>query len=94
MLARKGNAREAKLCLAGHVLIENRNGLVADVEVTQADGYAERSAGLAMLSRTGVDRGRRTMGADKRYDTREFVRGCRELKVTPHEAQNQNERAG
>ena len=91
LLARKGTAREAKLCLAGHVLMENRNGLVVDVEVTQADGYAERSAGLVMLGRTQV-RGRRTVGADKGYDTRDCVRGCRDLEVTPHVAQNQNQR--
>src|SRR2546426_643896 len=85
-------ARERLVVVEGHVLMENRNGLVVDVEVTQADGYAERSAGLAMLRRTRGGRSRRTVGADKGYDTRDFVQGCRELEVTPHVAQNQNER--
>jgi hypothetical protein len=87
-LARKGDRQAAKLCYAGHVLMENRNGLVVDVELTEADGRAEREAGLKMLKRHG--RGRSTVGADKGYDTKDFVKGCRDLKVTPHVAQNVN----
>jgi transposase len=88
LLARKGNGREAKLCLAGHLLMENRSGLVVDIEVTQATGTSEREAGLRMLRRSRRTRRRLTLGGDKQYDTRDFVKGCRELGVTPHVAQN------
>lgn len=90
-LARKGSGREARLCLAGHLLMENRNGLAVDVLVTQATGTAEREAGLKMLKRQRQRRkGRFTVGADKGYDTGDFVAGCRELEVTPQVAQNIN----
>lgn len=86
-LARKGPGKEAKLCFAGHVLMENRNGLVTDVMLTQATGTAEREAALDMLERLpGVHRV--TVGGDKNYDTAGFVRECREMHVTPHVAQN------
>ena len=86
-LFRKGRGKEAKLCYMGHVLTESRNGLVVDVELTSADGCAEREAGLAMASRLpGVKRV--TLGGDKGYDTEAFVTGLRELNVTPHVAQN------
>jgi transposase len=91
-LARKGNGREAKLSLAGHVLMENRNGLVVDVEVNSPSGNAEREAALKMLRRYRKGQRRLTLGGDKNYDTRDFVAGCRELKVTPHVAQNQSGR--
>ncbi len=84
-LARKG-AVPAKLCYAGHVLMENRNGLVVDVELTEANGRAERESGLRMLHRLG--RRGATVGADKGFDSKDFVQGCRELGVTPHVAQN------
>ena len=85
-LARKGGGKETRLCFAGHVLMENRSGLVVDVTVTQATGTAERDAALRMLRR----RPRRhiTLGADKGYDTQDFVAGCRALRVTPHVARN------
>jgi transposase/IS5 family transposase len=87
MLARKGKGKEAKLSFAGHVLIENRNGLVVDVTVTRATGTAEREAALDMLERLpGVHRV--TVGGDKHYDTADFVAECREMHVTPHVAQN------
>lgn len=86
-LARKG-AVPAKLCYAGHVLMENRNGLVVDVELTEANGRAERETGLRMLHRLGRKTGRMTVGADKGFDSKDFVQGCRELGVTPHIAQN------
>ena len=89
-LARKGDRQAAKLCYAGHILMENRSGLVVDVEVTEANGRAEREAGLQMLDRQQRDKRRRTVGADKGYDTKDFVRGCRDLEVTPHVAQNIN----
>lgn len=86
-LFRKGRGKEAKLCYIGHVLTENRNGLVVDVALTAADGRAEREAGLAMAGRLpGVKRV--TLGGDKGYDTEAFVAGLRELNVTPHVAQN------
>jgi transposase len=92
-LARKGNGREARLSLAGHVLMENRNGMVVDVEVTRATGTSEREAGLRMLRRSCRTRRRRTLGADKQYDTKDFVKDCRELGVTPHVAQNTSGRS-
>ena len=90
-LARKGNAQEAKLYYSGHVLMENRNGLVAEVTLIQATGYAEREAALQLLGQQG-GRHRRTVAADKGYDTRDFVAGCRALKVTPHLARNTTNR--
>ena len=86
-LARKGNGKEAKLCYAGHTLIENRNGLIVDLELTQASGTAEREAGLRLLERErGRRRGRMSVAADKGYDAKGFVAGVRELGVTPHVA--------
>jgi transposase len=87
-LARKGDRQAAKLCYAGHVVMENRHGLVVEVEVTEAHGRAEREAGLKMLYRVRRNRRRGTVGADKGYDTKDFVHGCRELNLTPHVAQN------
>jgi transposase len=86
-LARKGDGQETRLAFTGHVLMENRNGLVTDVLVTQADGHAEREAALRMLDRRGTG-GRITLGADKGYDTEDFVAACRDRDVTPHVAQH------
>jgi transposase len=83
-LFRKGKSQPAKLYYMGHVLMEHGNGLPVDVEITEASGFAEREAALKMLKRHGA----RTAAADKAYDTREFVAGCRELGITPHVAQN------
>ncbi len=91
-LYRKSNGTEAKLCYAGHVLMENRNGLVIDAMITEAEGRAERSAALAMLSQMPGERAI-TVGADKGYDTREFVEKARRLNVVPHVAQNDTNRA-
>jgi transposase len=88
LLARKSNAAAAKLCFAGHFLMENRNALIVDAELTQADGYAERATAIEMLARLPRRRRRRTVAADKAYDTRGFVADCRDLGVTPHVAQN------
>ena len=86
-LARKGNGREARLCYAGHTLVENRHGLIVAAELTQASGTAEREAGLRLLARErGRRRGRLSVGADKGYDAKDFVAGVRELGVTPHVA--------
>lgn len=87
MLARKGSGKEAKLSYSGHVLTENRNGLVAAVEVLQANGTAERDAALMMIEAIPGDH-RMTVGADKGYDTKDFVAEAREMNATPHVAQN------
>ena len=93
LLARKGRGKETKLSYAGHVLMENRNGLVVDIDLTQATGWAEREAALQMLDRLPRKPHHRiTLGADKGYDTREFVSELRKRKVTPHVAQNQSGR--
>ena len=84
-LARKGSGKEAKLCFAGHVLMENRNGLVVDVTVNRATGTAERDTALDMIEKVPGAR-RITVWADKGYDTRDFVTTCREMNVTPHVA--------
>ena len=86
MLARKGNGKEAKLSYNGNVLMENRNGLVADVQVLPATGTAEREAALMMIgSLEGA--GAVTVGGDKGYDTKQFVAECRQMNATPHVAQ-------
>jgi len=72
-LARKGKGKEAKLSYSAHALIENRNGLVLDLQMDVADGRAERRNALEML---------------KGYDTGDFVDDCRDRNVTPHVAQN------
>ncbi len=92
LLARKSNNTAARLCFAGHLLMEHRNALIVDIELTQADGYAERAAALEMLARLPRRRRRRTVAADKAYDTAGFVGDCRELGVTPHVAQNTTNR--
>ena len=89
-LFRKGRGHEAKLCYAGHALMENRHGLLVDLRISEANGRAERDTALDMLG-AHID-GRATLGADRGYDTRDFVARCREIGVTPHVAQNQNER--
>ena len=85
-LARKGKGKEARLSYAGHLVTENRHGLIVDAELSRATGRAERETALKMLSRLNGSR-RVTVGADKGYDTGDFVEGCRELDVTPHVAQ-------
>lgn len=91
LLARKGKGKEAKLSFSGHVLMENRNGLVVNAAVCSATGTAEREAALAMIDQL-LDRRRVTLGADKNYDTKDFVRDLRDRNVTPHVARNQNAR--
>lgn len=74
--------------------MENRNGLIAAAMVTHADGYAERDAALLMLHEKQQGRSRRiTVGADKAYDSEDFVRTVRELNVTPHVTKNDNNRS-
>lgn len=84
-LYRKG--QQALLSYLGHVLMENRNGIVIDARVSPATGTAERDTAVDMMRDTSCGR-RRTLGADKAYDTKAFVADMRDLKVTPHVAQN------
>lgn len=91
LLSKKGKGKEAKLNYCGHLLMENRNGLVIDASVTQATGTAERDAGVVFASKIGLGH-RATMGADKAYDTKEFVAAVRQANVTPHVAQNNRRR--
>jgi len=84
-LFRKGDSHEAKLFYQGHVLMENRHGLAVDGTLTPATGFAEREQALAMAAQLPIGA---TLGADKSYDTRDFVDGLRGLAVTPHVAQN------
>jgi transposase len=88
-LARKSAGREAKLCFAGHVLMDNRYGLPVDVQVTQATGTAERDTALDMLQKVPGSK-HLTVGADKAYDTTDFVRECRDMEITPRVAQKQH----
>ena len=87
-LAKKGKEKEAKLCFGAHVLMDNREGLVVDVRFTLAGGTWERDAALEMLEAV-PGAGRITVGADRGYDTKGFVGGCRKSRVTPHVAQKQ-----
>lgn len=93
-LYRKGNGQEAKLGYLGHVLMDNRHGLITDALLTQADGTAERDAALVMLYRHWRKRRQQrrraamSVGADKAYDTRDFVATVREMEIRPHVAQN------
>jgi transposase len=93
MLARKGNGKEAKLSYNGNLLTENRNGLIVNTEVFQATGTAERHAALVMLEQIPGEK-RVTVGADKGYDTKDFIAECRHLRVTPHVAQNVKRNGG
>ena len=88
-LAKKSAGKEAKLAYTGHLLMENRHGLVVDARLTQATGTAEPEAALAMLAEVPGNR-QITAGADKAYDTASFVEQARALHVTPHVAQNVN----
>lgn len=88
-LARKGNGQEARLAYCGNVMIENRNGLVIETELLQANGTAERDAALLMAERIPGD-GRVTLAGDKGYDTKDFVAELRQMNVTPHVAQNES----
>jgi hypothetical protein len=85
-LYRKGPGKEAKLCFMGHALMENRNGLVVDACLTEADGHAEREAALALIEPRADRPGRITLGADKGYDAEDFVNELRSMNVTPHVA--------
>jgi transposase len=91
-LYKKGKGKEAKLCFMGHGLMENRHGLLVDACLTEASGHAERVAALHMIE-PRADRPRAiTLGADKAYDTQDFVNELRSMRVTPHVTQNANGR--
>src|SRR5262249_48182119 len=88
----KSKGSEAKLSYLGHVLMENRNGLLVQTFLTEATGRAEREA--AMLMAEAIPGGKRvTLGGDKNYDTQEFVRELRGMNITPHVAQNDTYRS-
>jgi transposase len=92
-LYKKSVGQEAKLSYLGHVVVENRHGLIAAAMATQADGMAERDAALLMLHHMSKRSRRRiTVGADKAYDTQDFVSTVREMRVTPHVTQNARKR--
>lgn len=84
-LFRKGKGKESKLCFMGHLLTENRNGLIVDAKASQAGTSQEWEAGTDLLANQSTRPGQ-TVGADKGYDTSEFIEGCRGLKITPHVA--------
>jgi transposase len=87
----KSRGSQAKLSYMGHVLMENRNGLLVQTFLTEANGRAERDAALLMAE--ALPAGKRvTLGGDKNYDTREFVRELRGMNITPHVAQNTTNR--
>ena len=91
-LARKSMNTAARLCYSGHLLMENRNALIVDAELTGATGYAERDTATEMLGRLPKRKRRRTVGADKGYDTAGFVAEVRDLGFTPHVAPHNNKR--
>jgi transposase len=91
LLMKKGQ-QAAKLSYLGHLLTENRHGLVVDVELTQATGRAEREAALQLLDRQRRAAGT-TLGADRGYDTRDFVAALRARGVTAHVAQHERQRS-
>ena len=85
-LYKKAQGDKSRLCHMGHILMENRNGLIVDVEVTHASGTAEREAALKMLGRRRSLHKRATVGADKGSECKAFIKACRKLQVTPHVA--------
>jgi hypothetical protein len=83
-LYRKGDGQGSKLCFMGHLLMENRNALIVETELTEASGTAERDAALAMLGRHCPAPRRITLGGDKAFDVTDFIGALRKRKVTPH----------
>lgn len=93
-LYRKSNAAPALPSYLGHVLSDNRHGLVVNVRASQANGVAEREVAAQMLADVADPGKRKTVAADKAYDTKGFVKACREINVTPHVAKNVNRLGG
>lgn len=89
-LFRKGKGKEAKLCHMGHIMTENRHGLIVAARLTEANGTAECRTALDMIDAKAGSRS--TLGADKNYDTADFVAGCRARGCVPHVAQNDTNR--
>jgi transposase len=89
-LFRKGAGKEAKLCHMGHLMMENRNALIVDARLTEANGTAERTTALDMIDDNA--RSGSTVGGDKNYDTADFVAGSRKRGCTPHVSQNNTNR--
>ncbi|AGK50226.1 MULTISPECIES: IS5 family transposase [Burkholderia] len=92
-LFRKSKQSGAILAYQGHILMENRSGLVVGAVVSHADGFAERASALRLLDCV-PGRHAKTLGADKGYDMRDFVGDCRARKVTPHVARNDTRQGG
>jgi len=93
-LYKKGGGHEAKLAYVGHLLTENRHGLIVDTAVTAATGTGERDAAIVMLGELPLTTRRITVGADKLYDTREWVATVRRMGITPHVAASVHRRGG
>jgi transposase len=93
-LYKKASGQPAKLAYLGHLLTENRHGLIVDTAVTAATGTAERDAAIVMLGELPLTARRVTVGADKLYDTREFVAAVRQMRITPHVAASVDRRGG
>jgi transposase len=92
-LYKKSYGKESHLAYLGHALVENRNGLIAAAMATQTDGYAEREAALLMLEEKQKGSSRRiTVGADKAFDTKDFIQAARALNVTAHVTKNEKGR--
>lgn len=91
-LARKSKGTTAKLSFSAHSLMENRNGLLIDFRIAAATGTAERETALVMVDDVLPGQDRITLAADKGYDTKDFVKACRDRNVTPHVAQNNSGR--
>ena len=92
-LAKKGPGKEARLSYMGHTLMEKRNGLVVKAAASRATGKAEREVAADLMSDLRGGK-KRTVGADKNYDTAGFVADCRAMNITPHVARNDNRRGG
>jgi len=93
-LYKKAIGREARLGYLAHLLTENRHGLIVDTAVTAATGTGERGAAIVMLGELPLTSRRITVGADKWYDTREWVATVRQMRITPHVAASVNRRGG
>lgn len=93
-LARKGAGKEAKLCYSGNALMESRNGLLVDFQIVEANGTAERRTAIDMVDQNLPGTSRITLGADKAYDTADFIATCRALNITPHVAANDGRPGG
>ncbi len=91
-LFKKTRGAEAKLCYLGHLVTENRNGLVVDARLTLATGTAEREVAVAIAEQMAARHKRATLGGDRAYDTSDFVKTLRALEITPHVAQNTSNR--